>query len=74
MPRYTTAQRVELVQLYYTNGQNSSVAARLFNVNNNTNIDRKTVSRLVNKFSDRGSVADAPRSGRPLLKTEDKKN
>ena len=67
----TTAERVEIILLCGREGYTHSDVAREFNCNHpeREEVARSTVNRLLQKFKATGSVADAPRSGRPSTST-----
>ena len=59
---YTTAERVEIISLYFKNGENARLTANLFNQRHpNKNCNRKYVIELVRKFQSTGSVANKKR-------------
>lgn len=54
---YTLRERIEIVSLYYQNGNSARAAARMFNDNHpGRNVRHKYVSELLNKFMETGSV------------------
>lgn len=61
-------ERIEIVQDYYSCGRSPTAALRQFKRRRGLikdPFDLKTITRLIAKFEETGSVADKPRSGRP---------
>lgn len=62
--------RIELVELYFSNDKSASAALRAYKVIHGCHRDPfsvSTISRLVQRFRETGSVNDKPKSGRPSL-------
>ena len=60
--------RIEIVELYFSNGSSSTAALRAYKTVHNLRRDpfaTSTITRLISRFRETGSVADKPRSGRP---------
>ena len=67
----TTEQRVEIALLSGRDGATNRSVAEQFNRNHpHENVSHTSVSRLINKFRETGSVIDKKRSGRPGLSAE----
>ena len=69
-----TQTRIELLELYFTK-KSASAAIRAYNTAHQVKRDSisvSTVTRLVTRFYETGSVHDKPRSGRPSLEEERK--
>ena len=65
-------ERVELVLIVGDGYVSSREAAAIFKQRHpDRSVDQKTICRLINKFKETGSVADAPRSGRPRSSTDE---
>ena len=67
--------RIQLVELYFANGNSASAALRAYKVSHGYHRDpfsASTISRLIQRFRETGSVKDKPRSGRPNLEEERK--
>ena len=65
--------RIEIVQLYYINGQSRIQAMRKFNSAHGFKNDQFTLSaitKLVTKFETTGSVLDQAKCGRPSVSDE----
>ena len=65
--------RIEFVELYFTNGKSVSSALRAYKIAHGCHRDPfsvSTISRLIQRFRETGSVADKPRSGRPSLEED----
>lgn len=65
--------RIEIVELYFSNGSSSTAALRAYKTAHNLRRDpfaTTTITRLVSRFRETGSVADKPRSGRPSEEEE----
>lgn len=66
--------RTLLIKLFYENGSSAAATLRAFKTLKNLHDDpfpRSTITRLVNKFEETGSVLDAPRAGRPSVNEEE---
>jgi transposase len=72
--RLSTSERIEIVK-WYAIYQNAAEVARQFQHRyDRTPPARKNILNLIQKFDETGSVADAPRSGRPRsVSTDDNK-
>ena len=69
-------QRIECVRLYYSNNFSPAVTLRAYKTAHGLRTDpfsATTISRLIKRFEDTGSVLDLPKSGRLSL-TEDRKD
>ena len=65
--------RIEVVELYFLNGGSSTAALRAYKTKHNLRRDpftTSTITRLISRFRETGSVADKPRSGRPSQEDE----
>ena len=69
----TTEQRVKLIEFYFKNDESLVRARRAYcrHFEVRSGPSESTISRLVQKFKDSGSVHDLPRSGRPKTRTEE---
>lgn len=75
MSRLTVADRVLIVQLYYSNGESPTATISKFIATKKTHNDRdapthQTIRNIIERFCSTGSVADLPRSGRPGVSSE----
>ena len=61
----TIEERIQIVLLYAKFENFSEVQRQWTNYFNTPEPDRRTISNLVNKFKETGSVHDRERSGRP---------
>ncbi|XP_076041561.1 uncharacterized protein LOC143025561 isoform X2 [Oratosquilla oratoria] len=70
--KLTTPERVELVLLYAKDGASSRSVADIFNVKypNRQPVTQRTVSKILNRFKETGSVHDRSRSGRRTTATD----
>lgn len=60
---YSTAERVEIIEIFFGNNQCSNRTAQIFNERHeNSNVHRKYVLELVAKFRETGSVANKKRN------------
>lgn len=56
---YSIPERIEIVKLYFQNNSCARLTARLFNNNHpNKNVNHSYVTKIVQKFSDTGSVCN----------------
>lgn len=65
--------RIQLLELYFANGESSTATLRCFKTRHKLHDDPCTVStitRLVARFRETGSVMDKPKSGRSSLEEE----
>ena len=65
--------RIEFLELFLSNGKSTSAALRAYKAAHGCHRDPfsvSTISRLIQRFRETGSVADKPRSGRPSLEDE----
>jgi len=70
MSHLSLEDRVLIIELYYQNSLSPITTVRKFQTSKNLHckpFEAQTVSRLVAKFKQTGSVCDAPKSGRPSL-------
>ena len=66
--RLTTEQRIYAVKTFYQT-DNKSETCRLFNNEYGRTVKRDTVSDIVKRFEETGTVNEMPRSGRQKLVT-----
>lgn len=60
---YSTAERVEIIEIFFGNNQCANRTAEIFNERHeNSNVHRKYVLELVAKFRETGSVANKKRN------------
>ena len=62
--------RIEIVKIFYANGSSPAATLRAYKTLHNLSVDpfnATTISRLIRRFEDTGSVHDRPKSGRPSL-------
>lgn len=73
MERYTTEQRVFIVEEYFKNNESLAATVRKFRTKYGRNIDlsSSTVKRLIAKFRNTGSIGDAKHTGRPKTRRSD---
>ena len=72
--RLNVQQRIAAVKLYYQCDLNSALASRQLSEQFNIQaVQGRNIKAIVDKFERTGSVADAPRSGRPKSTTTDEK-
>lgn len=73
MERYTTEQRVFIVEEYFKNKVTLVATVRTFRTKYGRNIDltSSTVKRLIEKFKKTGSTGDAKHTGRPKTSRSD---
>ena len=65
--------RIELVELFFSNGKSASAALRLYKSIYGCRRDPfsvSTITRLIQRFKETGSVADKSRSGRPSFEDD----
>ena len=67
MERYTTKQRVFIIEQYLKNNKSLAAAVRKFRTKygRNSVLTSSTVKRLIEKFRETGSVGDLKHTGRP---------
>ena len=69
------ATKVEIIKLYNENARSLSIALRKYKALHKLSIDSfavSTITRLIFKFKQPGSVHDLPRSDRPSLANDRK--
>ena len=70
MSKLTTEERVQLMKAFYKSGESPIGALRLYSTDRglkNFICSESTVRKLIQRFEETGSVADLPRSGRPMI-------